>query len=118
MWRLTGREEYREWGWTVFSAFRRWCRARSGYTSLEARTPGGLRAVDSGSVFLALRRWCRARSGYTCLHGGAHGCAEGQGLKQSEVHVLIHVDDWSKPHALASCRQYRCNESLKAQLLS
>ena len=40
MWRLTGREEYREWGWTVFSAFRRWCRTRSGYTSLEARDPG------------------------------------------------------------------------------
>lgn len=28
LWRLTGREEYREWGWTVFKAFRKWCRTK------------------------------------------------------------------------------------------
>eukprot|EP01088_Endostelium_zonatum_P020653 TRINITY_DN7715_c0_g1_i1.p1 TRINITY_DN7715_c0_g1~~TRINITY_DN7715_c0_g1_i1.p1 ORF type:complete len:596 (-),score=92.44 TRINITY_DN7715_c0_g1_i1:84-1871(-) len=38
LWRVTGDERYREWGWEAFCAMERWCRTEGGYS--------GLRSVD------------------------------------------------------------------------
>eukprot|EP01064_Diplonema_japonicum_P036591 TRINITY_DN8281_c0_g1_i1.p1 TRINITY_DN8281_c0_g1~~TRINITY_DN8281_c0_g1_i1.p1 ORF type:complete len:709 (+),score=169.87 TRINITY_DN8281_c0_g1_i1:1876-4002(+) len=36
LWRITKKEKYREWGWTVFMALKRWCRVpNGGYTGLR-----------------------------------------------------------------------------------
>lgn len=37
MWRLTGQQKYREWGWAVFEAFQKHCRGKVGYHSLEVQ---------------------------------------------------------------------------------
>jgi Glycosyl hydrolase family 47 len=37
MWRITGEQRYREWGWMVFQAFEKYCRTPSGYAGTAVR---------------------------------------------------------------------------------
>ena len=37
LWRVTGKQKYREWAWHIFRALHRWCPVRNGaYTSLNS----------------------------------------------------------------------------------
>ena len=37
LWRITGKQKYREWAWHIFRALHRWCPVRNGaYTSLNS----------------------------------------------------------------------------------
>lgn len=38
MWRLTGERKYREWGWSIFQAFQKHCRGKTGYHSIKVRS--------------------------------------------------------------------------------
>lgn len=38
MWRLTGEQRYREWGWEIFQAFQEHARGDVGYHSLKVNT--------------------------------------------------------------------------------
>lgn len=43
LWRITGDEKYKEWGWTIFQAFQKWakvCRSSSPYPSPLNPAPG------------------------------------------------------------------------------
>ena len=37
MWRLTGEQRYREWGWEIFQAFQEHARGDVGYHSLKVK---------------------------------------------------------------------------------
>lgn len=37
MWRLTGNQKYRDWGWEMFEAFERYTRVLGGYTGIDMR---------------------------------------------------------------------------------
>jgi hypothetical protein len=67
LWRATGDEIYREWGWNMFRGFERWCRLKSGgYATLNnvnsvsdeaccvALLPGGCLAAQLSGVMKSL----------------------------------------------------------------
>ncbi len=39
MWRLTGEQKYREWGWNIFQAFQKHAKGEAGYHALLVRPP-------------------------------------------------------------------------------
>ena len=51
MWRVTGDQQYREYGWKVFEAFERFCKVEAGYAGTGVRSPAACRIT-------ALRHVC------------------------------------------------------------
>lgn len=49
MWRLTGEQRYREWGWEIFQAFQDHAKGEAGYHSLLVRDLSSLDAYKSPS---------------------------------------------------------------------
>ncbi|KAI4380574.1 hypothetical protein MLD38_006751 [Melastoma candidum] len=52
LWRLTGKNKYREWGWNIFQAFENNCRVDTGYVGVKDVNSGG-RDNEMQSFFLA-----------------------------------------------------------------
>lgn len=56
LWRATGHEVYREWGWSMFRAFERWCRvAGGGYAAVRDVFQVGGRGDCAGACAARLR---------------------------------------------------------------
>jgi mannosyl-oligosaccharide alpha-1,2-mannosidase len=51
LWRVTKKQQYREWGWKIFLAMERHCRAELGYTGLEDVTRVGGGQIDKMESF-------------------------------------------------------------------
>ena len=58
MWRLTGEQKYREWGWDIFKAFQKHAKGEAGYHALlvRPRSPGLQTTYKEVSCFSGIHK--------------------------------------------------------------